>query len=270
MATDFYGLESKQKLNYRQQGFSGTDLDRNVNDTGIVYPLKQADGLQASFSSIVDHENGDTILAHSEYRVARNVPDNIEYIKGICFTVVNQEPIIEKSTQAEELLGIAPYMDILKESYLVSEPGTRQFNKEYFTKYDKMLANLDFEPAFVIDAKNLSKKQVISPYKTNTFKESQAFSNGYLWDNLENDYASKIAQASPSKKIPRKEIEKDIYILRKDITKLCKQSDFDISALDDDIQMLLQNDLIKYTYEELLQVRIELENLYWDMMCEGA
>lgn len=264
MATDFYGLESKQKLGYRQQGFSGTDLDRNVNDTGIVYPLKEADGLQASFSSIVDHENGDTILAHSEYRVARNVPDNIEYIKGICFTVVNQDFITDNSTEAEELLGIAPYMDILKESYLVSEPGVREFNKEHFAKYDKLLANLDFEPAFVIDDKNLSKKEVISPYKAN------AFSNGYLWDNLENDYASKIAQASPTKKIPRKDLEKDIYILRKDITKLCKQSKFDISALDDDIQMLLQNDLIKYTYEELLQVRIELEDLYWDMTCEGA
>ena len=261
MATDFYGLESKQKLGYRQQGFSGTDLDRNVNDTGIVYPLKEADGLQASFSSIVDHENGDTILAHSEYRVARNVPDNIEYIKGICFTVVNQDFITDNSTEAEELLGIAPYMDILKESYLVSEPGVREFNKEHFAKYDKLLADLDFEPAFVIDDKNLSKKEVISSYKTN------AFSNGYLWDNLEYDYASKIA---PSKKMPRKEIEKDIYTLRTDITKLCKESDFDISALDDDIQMMLKNDLIKYTYEELLQVRIELEDLYWDMTCEGA
>ena len=261
MATDFYGLESKQKLGYRQQGFSGTDLDRNVNDTGIVYPLKEADGLQASFSSIVDHENGDTILAHSEYRVARNVPDNIEYIKGICFTVVNQDFITDNSTEAEELLGIAPYMDILKESYLVSEPGVREFNKEHFAKYDKLLADLDFEPAFVIDDKNLSKKEVISSYKTN------AFSNGYLWDNLEYDYTSKI---TPSKKMPRKEIEKDIYILRTDITKLCKQSDFDISALDDDIQMMLKNDLIKYTYEELLQVKVELEDLYWDMMCEGA
>ena len=261
MATDFYGLESKQKLGYRQQGFSGTDLDRNVNDTGIVYPLKEADGLQASFSSIVDHENGDTILAHSEYRVARNVPDNIEYIKGICFTVVNQDFITDNSTEAEELLGIAPYMDILKESYLVSEPGVREFNKEHFAKYDKLLADLDFEPAFVIDDKNLSKKEVISSYKTN------AFSNGYLWDNLEYDYTSKI---TPSKKMPRKEIEKDIYILRTDITKLCKQSDFDISALDDDIQMMLKNDLIKYTYEELLQVKVELEDLYWDMTCEGA
>ena len=261
MATDFYGLESKQKLGYRQQGFSGTDLDRNVNDTGIVYPLKEADGLQASFSSIVDHENGDTILAHSEYRVARNVPDNIEYIKGICFTVVNQDFITDNSTEAEELLGIAPYMDILKESYLVSEPGVREFNKEHFAKYDKLLADLDFEPAFVIDDKNLSKKEVISSYKTN------AFSNGYLWDNLEYDYTSKI---TPSKKMPRKEIEKDIYTLRTDITKLCKQSDFDISALDYDIQMMLKNDLIKYTYEELLQVRVELEDLYWDMTCEGA
>ena len=261
MATDFYGLESKQKLGYKQQDFSGTDLDRNVNDTGIVYSVKEADGLQASFSSIVDHENGDTILAHSEYRVARNVPDNIEYIKGICFTVVNQEPIIEKSTEAEELLGIAPYMDILKESYLVSEPGVREFNKEHFAKYDKLLANLDFEPAYIIDDKNLSKKEVISSYKTN------AFSNGYLWDNLEYDYTSKIG---PSKKMPRKEIEKDIYTLRTDITKLCKQRDFDISTLDDDIQMMLKNDLIKYTYEELLQVRVELEDLYWDMTCEGA
>ena len=261
MATDFYGLESKQKLGYRQQGFSGTDLDRNVNDTGIVYPLKEADGLQASFSSIVDHENGDTILAHSEYRVARNVPDNIEYIKGICFTVVNQDFITDNSTEAEELLGIAPYMDILKESYLVSEPGVREFNKEHFAKYDKLLADLDFEPAFVIDDKNLSKKEVISSYKTN------AFSNGYLWDNLEYDYTSKI---TPSKKMPRKEIEKDIYTIRTDITKLCKQSNFDISALDDNIQMMLKNDLIKYTYEELLQVRVELEDLYWDMTCEGA
>lgn len=152
-------------------------------------------------------------------------------------------------------------MDILKESYLVSEPGVREFNKEHFAKYDKLLADLDFEPAFVIDDKNLSKKEVISSYKTN------AFTNGYLWDNLEYDYTSKI---TPSKKMPRKEIEKDIYAIRTDITKLCKQSDFDISALDDDIQMMLKNDLIKYTYEELLQVKIELEDLYWDMTCEGA
>ena len=152
-------------------------------------------------------------------------------------------------------------MDILKESYLVSEPGVKEFNKEYFAKYDKLLADLDFEPAFVIDDKNLSKKEVISSYKTN------AFSNGYLWDNLEYDYASKIA---PSKKMPRKEIEKDIYAIRTDINKLCKEGDFDISALDEDIQMMLKNDLLKYTYEELLQVRVELEDLYWDMTCAGA
>lgn len=261
MATDFYGIISKQKLKYKQQGFSGTDLDRNVKDTGIVYPLKQADGLQASFSSIVDHENGDTILAHSEYRLARNVPDNIEYIKGICFTVVNQDSVIEKSTEAEELLGIAPYINILKESYLVSEPGTKEFNKEYFTKYDEILASLDFEPAYIIEDKNLSKKEVISSYKTN------AFSNGYLWDDLEKDHASKIAA---SKKILRKDIEKDIYILRTDIAKLCKQNNFDTAVLDENIQLLLNSNLLEYTYEELLEVKLELEDLYWDIMCEDA
>ena len=266
MATDFYGIISKQKLKYKQQGFSGTDLDRNIKDTGIVYPLKQADGLQASFSSIVDHENGDTILAHSEYRLARNVPDNIEYIKGICFTVVNQDSVIEKSTEAEELLGIAPYINILKESYLVSEPGTKEFNKEYFTKYDEMLASLDFEPVYIIEDKNLSEKKPTISYKTNSLWQSA----NPIWSNLEESYSEKIFKDTFGKKVPRKDIEKDIYILRTDIAKLCKQNNFDIAVLDENIQLLLNSNLLEYTYEELLQVKLELEDLYWDIMCEDA
>lgn len=258
MATDFYGLVTKEKLKYKQQGFSGTDLDKDVNDTGIVYPLKHADGLQASFSSIVDHEDGDTILAHSEYRIARNIPDNIEYIKGTCFSVVYRDTILEKSTEAEELIGIAPYANVLAQSYIVAEPGTREFNKEFFTKFDEILATLDFEPVFIIDDKNLSKKEVIVPTKPNS-----------LWDNI-NPIWGNIEKVSTTKKVSRKEIEKDIYKLRTDINKLCKENGFNIASVDEEYQLMIEANLLDYTYDELLELRLELEDLYWDLMCEGA
>lgn len=258
MAADFYGLVTKQQLKYKQQSFSGTDLDKDLNDTGIVYPLKQADGLQASFSSIVEHENGDTILAHSEYRLARNVPDNIEYIKGICFTVVNQDYIIEKSTEAEELLGVTPYIDVLKESYLVSEAGTREFNKKYFIKYDEILDSLDFEPVFVIEDKNLSKKETISKGVNS------------IWDSVIGEYYASIPKANLSKKIPRKDLEKDIYTLRTNIAKLNTQKDFNLTIIDESLKTMLEAELLNFTYDELLQIKLELEDLYWDMQCEGV
>lgn len=261
MATDFYGLVSKEKLKFREQSFSGTDLSKDLDDIGIVYPIKEAEGLQASFSSIVDHEYGDTILAHSEYRLARNVDDNIEYIKGICFTVVNQDPIIDKSSEAEELLGINPYVNILKESYLVSESEAREFNKEYFTKYDEILASLDFEPVFIIDDKNLSMKE-IAPKKASSIWDNT------LWGNSLSEYSFEVPKTTTTKKIPRKDLEKEIYILRTDINKLAKQNNFDLTVLDEGLQMMLKDNLLNFTYEELLQTRADLEDLYWDMYCQ--
>lgn len=273
MATDFYGLVSKNKLNYRQQGFSGTDLDRNVDDTGIVYPLKQADGFQASFSSIVDHEKGDTILAHSEYRLAHNVPDNIEFIKGICFSVIHQEPVIEKSTEAEALIGIAPYINILKESYLVAEPSTKEFNKEYFKKYDELLENLDFEPVFIIDDKNLSKKEV----KTTIFSSIGKDSLGTtltLWDKLEKEDMSlwnAYDEPDPksTKKVDRKVIEKDVHQLRREINSILKKSKLTKDDLTEELILLLESSVKDFDYDGLLLLKTELDDFYWDLVCES-
>jgi hypothetical protein len=64
--------------------FSGTDYDTNPTNPGIVFPFSSA-AMTPIYSSIILH-NQESELAHTEYRVANKVDDNLTYYKGKCVT----------------------------------------------------------------------------------------------------------------------------------------------------------------------------------------
>ena len=76
-------------LPYRKQCFSGTDLKKDINNPGICFPLKEAIN-QPSFSSIIEHEQGTTIMAHTEYRIVNNTKTSVDYSEGRSLAIINR------------------------------------------------------------------------------------------------------------------------------------------------------------------------------------
>ncbi len=75
-----------------RQGFSGTDLDTNPKEHGIVYPFKKAKDTP-SFASIMAVDNGVCNFAHSEYRIANGELDkDLQYVQNRSCAIVNEIP----------------------------------------------------------------------------------------------------------------------------------------------------------------------------------
>ena len=89
-------------LPYRKQCFSGTDLKKDINNPGICFPLKEAIN-QPSFSSIIEHEQGTTIMAHTEYRIVNNTKTSVDYSEGRSLAIINSKKDIFRS-DAEKLI----------------------------------------------------------------------------------------------------------------------------------------------------------------------
>ena len=241
----FTGMVTKSNLKLRSQAFSGTDLDNEVDNPGIVYPIQVAnkDLPTPSISSIVDHEYGDTILAHSEYRLVINDKNNLAcYVKGRCFSIVYNDTLITTQSQSEEMLGIV-YNNVAKESYIVKEIESP--NAKEFFDLEELLANLDYEPEFIIDSKNLKEKVTIFDYQS-----------------LFNTKCNTIIPETNSKKPTRAELEKEIRRQRTELKKLYKELKIPV---DDNLIYYLNTDLKDFTLKELHLVYYELEDYLADI-----
>lgn len=100
----FIDLTTQERLDIRQQSFSGTDLNTSTDKMGIVYsfePNKLTDK-QHTVSSIIDHHNNDICLVkHTEARsVECDSDDEVRYIKNNCIAIEFNEPdlIFKKPT----------------------------------------------------------------------------------------------------------------------------------------------------------------------------
>lgn len=92
----FIDLTTQERLDIRQQSFSGTDLNTSTDKMGIVYsfePNKLTDK-QHTVSSIIDHHNNDICLVkHTEARsVECDSDDEVRYIKNNCIAIEFNEP----------------------------------------------------------------------------------------------------------------------------------------------------------------------------------
>lgn len=67
------------------QAFSSTDLSKNINDHGVVYPWKTAESNTSNFAGIMAIDSGVCNLAHMEYRLVEGtIGVDIEYRQGNC------------------------------------------------------------------------------------------------------------------------------------------------------------------------------------------
>lgn len=175
----FIDLLTQEKLDIRQQSFSGTDLNTNTNKMGIVYsfePNKLTDN-QHTVSSIIDHNNTDIcLIKHTEARSVECKSDNeVKYIKNNCISVeintpdiIFSKPILVTQTSyklQEEIKKI-----IVKLANIYSEFDTKMFvyEKNITSKYTRNSSYLDdygfYEPPVY---KEVLPKKILKDFRAN-------------------------------------------------------------------------------------------------------
>jgi len=153
----------------RSQSFSGTDLDINPKDPGIVYPLASAQ-FQSNFASIVAHSAGTTYLAHTEYRIANGGGDdtNIDYYKGRCCSYIKGSTPVTSMTEA--MFGVVKK----NTSYSIFN---NLASSPYLQSIIDLWNSIDFEPdTSCIDEKHLSEAHKATKTNKGTYYPT-------LWDS---------------------------------------------------------------------------------------
>lgn len=160
----FIDLTTQERLDIRQQSFSGTDLNTSTDKMGIVYsfePNKLTDK-QHTVSSIIDHHNNDICLVkHTEARsVECDSDDEVRYIKNNCIAIEFNEPdlIFKKPT----IVAQTPYklQDEIKRKILSLLNIYNQFETKMFV-YEGNITKKHHTNAFTKDY--LDYKSYIEP-----------------------------------------------------------------------------------------------------------
>jgi len=143
------------------QGFSGTDLDTDVTNPGIVYPLNKPKEPTPNFASIM-YVSDDTakLSSCSQIRVAYTEKDKTVYLKGRSYTFI--EGYVIEPTEMEKLFGI--------NSEVIDDEEVKDgLDAPLFLNHLKE-ALKDYEPEVFVDSKNLS--EVKTTYKRDLFEFS--------------------------------------------------------------------------------------------------
>lgn len=166
----FKNLEQKESFIGRQS-FSGTDLDKDEKEAGIVYPYDYKEEIKdgVTSSSIIDlHNTDDELLKHTEVRVCNTIDkEKIQYDKletasividenkdislanRLLFGIKNDNNTIEGYIESKDKINVKPLLEIMK------------IYKE-------------FEHTFTfIDSENIKEKQIInySPMRFNKLEK---------------------------------------------------------------------------------------------------
>ena len=109
------------------QRFSGTDLDANSTNHGIVFPLKSGIN-KPSFSGILAIDAGECNVAHYEYRLVNGSYDtsDLSYVKGRCIALTLNDTYVP------------PVISDLEKFFGASTPSV-----PYKTKSDSSLLSQD-------------------------------------------------------------------------------------------------------------------------------
>ena len=184
------------------QSFSGTDLDTNLKNPGVVYPLANPQGPTPNFAGImyVETSTGMLKLAHNEVRVAEMINGELYYKLGR--TVTDVKGYAEQPTPMEQLFGVK---DKIEASYEIKKDGLERPEDIWNVMTIKLT---DYVPEIFIDKKLIKEKT----YKCETKK--------YQYGNLfARDKSVKIDPI----------YEDDIY---------ADDADFDMFETNDDFQYL--------------------------------
>lgn len=86
------------------QRFSGTDLDANATNHGIVFPLKSGIN-KPSFSGILAVDSGICNVAHYEYRIVNGSYDtnDLTYVKGRCLALTLNDTYVAPTFSSLEV-----------------------------------------------------------------------------------------------------------------------------------------------------------------------
>ena len=104
-----YGSIHKHPGSSKHQSFSGTDLAKEADEPGVVYPLKDAT-LTPNFAGIMALDSNTCNIARYEYRIATGtLGEDIEYDNGMCATFVADEK--HYPSEVEKLVGKLPTQD---------------------------------------------------------------------------------------------------------------------------------------------------------------
>lgn len=240
-------------LPYRKQCFSGTDLKKDINNPGICFPLKEAIN-QPSFSSIIEHEQGTTIMAHTEYRIVNNTKTSVDYSEGRSLAIINSKKDIFRS-EAEKLI-----LNLQDEHFDTTYLNIKHIDSSFplIQGIKGLLDTLEYEPEFFIDSNNLTKKVHLDTIdKLPSTKEYYSY--------IDNEF---ILTKSELNKLDNKDliykIENFLYYaindLEHDLYPFYDSTSKEVKDLNDYIKELTTEEQNTYTNEELISRYILLSD----------
>lgn len=167
----------------KSQSFSSTDLSKNPEDLGVVFPLGTATTNQPNFAGIMAIDSGVCNVAHYEYRIANGeLKKDIAYQKGRCIALIDKGPVKQPS-KVEQMFGIQP-----KPSFYTK--GSYVNNPELFTPILEIFQSIDFQPdTRAIDPFNVKAKVQSTwgnyKYNKNSYQPEQQYMtyNSFLEDD---------------------------------------------------------------------------------------
>ena len=188
--------------------FSGTDYKKNIDNPGVVYPLKECEDAPI-FSGIIQHKANKAYLMHMEFRVADKKGDDIIYKQGRCITIVRGfkeeiEEIVQKVKEPgvfDQMFGTKPpppppppIPHEIKSYYLTSKmtDADKTLMEEKIKELLDIWDKTEYYPDLtLIDKKNIrtskfgnSKSFKPKSYNRSTFTQNDYEDWGYEYDSL--------------------------------------------------------------------------------------
>lgn len=246
----FIDLTTQEKLNIREQSFSGTDLNTSTDKMGIVYsfePNKLTDK-QHTVSSIIDHHDNDICLVkHTEARsVECDSDDEVRYIKNNCIAIeFNESDLIFKKPT---IIAQTPYkiQEEVKSKILSFLNTYNQFETKMFV-YENNITQSHSVSKYAIN--DLGYYEPATPKKvlpSNIIKDFKA----NIRFNINNE--DKLIKISNS--INNQELSLDLFpkskatIYKKQILKDIKDKKYKTEEVFDELSMLLYLEVNKFYY----------------------
>jgi len=247
-----------------RQGFSGTDLDRTIEEPGVVYPLVTGNNTP-NFASIMAVDSGRCNLAHTEYRLVTTDGTQTTYTEARAHSISVVKVDI---SEVEKSLGVP---DMTTEVRGSNSAVSRDITEKLST-----LAYSLPSPHMLINPANVT-KAVSVPYEASQlakYGRTQSFDFGPSFEfpsPFGDDYWGKPTVNTPSK--PAKVYHKPLVMMpAKELKNCTKARLLEIISDVDEFFGLRPSDYGTYNDAELLEavqegyqeVADELAEEEWD------
>ena len=155
------------------QSFSGTDLDTDSDDFGVVFPFERASNDAPNFAGIMAIDDDTCNIAHFEYRTANGtLGTDLEYVEGRCKAIIVKAPT--HLSAVESIIGASAPSPILTKS--VRTPDTPVLRSVESIAVD-LFHTHNFQPStHAISDTHLTRKTYVSHYAYSYFDSLDSFS----------------------------------------------------------------------------------------------